>query len=68
MSEITSSFSSLAAFAAFFDRLLGSSGQLLGFLGQELSRRHRGFYLYLYESAFVLTLHMQEILVLGFSY
>ena len=67
MSEITSSFSSLAAFAAFFDRFLGSSGQLLGSLGLELFRRHRGFYLYFCESAFVLTLHMQEILALGFS-
>ena len=67
MSEITSSFSSLAVFAASFDRLLGFSDQLLGSLGLELFRRHRGFYLYLFESAFVPTLHMQEILALGFS-
>ena len=67
MSEITSSFSSLVAFADLLHRPLGSFGQLLGSLGLELFRWHRGSYLYLYGNAFVLTLHTQEIQALDFS-
>ena len=67
MSEITSSFSSLAAFADLLHRYLVRFGPVLGSLDLKRFHLYRGSYLYLYGNAFVLALHMPESLALGFS-